>query len=47
MDVMRKTGSKNKSNVEKLKQFVKKYEGHFKSVDRQVANNSNKPRANK
>jgi hypothetical protein len=47
MDVMRKTGSKNKANVEKLKQFVKKYEGHFKSVDRQVANNSNKPPANK
>jgi hypothetical protein len=44
---MRKEGSKNKSNVEKLKQFVKKYEGHFKSVDCRVANNSNKSRANK
>jgi hypothetical protein len=44
---MRKEGSKNKSNVEKLKQFVKKYEGHFKSVDCRVANNSKQSRANK
>jgi hypothetical protein len=44
---MRKTGSKNKNNVEKLKQFIEKNESYFKSVDRKVAINSNKPRANK
>ena len=44
---MRKEGSKNKTNVEKLKQFVQKYEGNFKSVDRQAATNRNKSRANK
>ncbi len=42
---MRKTGSKNKTNLEKLKQFIEKNESYFKSVDRKIANNCNKPRA--
>ena len=39
---MRKEGSKNKSNIEKLKQFVKTYESFAKSSNTRPSDNTRK-----